>query len=448
MRQLQPVVWAKGTFLTPQHLQAQDRFLENLLQFRIDTLNFRPWGFSNLEIDREALPAGDFTIKTAQGLMPDGLPFDIPGSDAPPAQKSLEEYFEGDRISIDIFLAIPAHVEGGLNISMPTGGADTRYLSEVIDIRDENTGLSEKPVQVARKNLRFLAGEEAREGTPALKVARVQRNDAGLFELDPAFIPPLLNISASDRLVSIARGLLEILVARSSMLAGMRRQKNRELADFTASDIANFWLLFTINSHLPLFRHILESRRGHPEAVYSAMNSIAGALTTFSKEIEPLDLPAYDHGALGECFDAMDEKLRELLDTVVPTNFVSLPLKLEQPSIYATALDDEKYLQNTQMYLAVKSGLQKGSLIGRAPQLMKVCSATHIDHLIRQALGGVSMRHVAAPPASIPMKLDYEYFSLSQSGPAWEAVQRARNFAVYVPAEITDPQLELVILFE
>ena len=40
------------------------------------------------------------------------------------------------------------------------------------------------------------------------------------------------------------------------------------------------------------------------------------------------------------------------------------------------------------------------------------------------------------------MKLDYQYFSLSQSGPAWEAVQRARNFAVYVPAEITDPETD------
>ncbi len=441
------MVWAKGAFLTPQHLQAQDRFLENLLQFRLETLNFRPWGFSSLELDRELLPAGQFAINAARGLLPDGLPFDIPGSDAPPAQKSLEEYFGGDIESIDVYLAIPAHVEGGLNISMAGGSADTRYLSEVIDIRDENTGLSEKPVQVARKNLRFLVGEEAREGMPALKAARVRRNDAGLYELDPEFIPPVLNIAANERLLSIGRGLLENLVARSSMLSGMRREKNRELAEFSSSDIANFWLLFTINSHLPRFRHMIEGRRGHPEALYSEMNALAGALTTFSKEIDPLDLPAYDHGALGECFGAMDEKLRKLLETVIPTNFVSLPLKLEQPSIYATALDDEKYLHNTQMYLAVKSGLKKGSLISRAPQLMKVCSATHIDHLIKQALAGVPMRHIAAPPSSIPIKLEYEYFSLSQSGPAWEAVKRARNFAVYVPGEIEDPQIELVILF-
>ena len=32
MRQLQPVIWSKGTFLSPQHLQAQERFVEDSAQ--------------------------------------------------------------------------------------------------------------------------------------------------------------------------------------------------------------------------------------------------------------------------------------------------------------------------------------------------------------------------------------------------------------------------------
>ena len=57
----------------------------------------------------------------------------------------------------------------------------------------------------------------------------------------------------------------------SSSLSGTRRQKNQSLADFTASDIANFWLLYTINSHFPHFRHLFETRGGHPEQLFSAM---------------------------------------------------------------------------------------------------------------------------------------------------------------------------------
>ncbi len=48
MKQLQPVIWTKGTFLTPQHLQVQDRFLEDTLSFRLQALKFCPWGFSEL----------------------------------------------------------------------------------------------------------------------------------------------------------------------------------------------------------------------------------------------------------------------------------------------------------------------------------------------------------------------------------------------------------------
>ncbi|MGH9581446.1 MAG: type VI secretion system baseplate subunit TssK, partial [Bryobacteraceae bacterium] len=83
MRRLQPVIWAKGTFLSPQHLQAQDIFHEDLLQFRSDALSFFPWGFRELAIDREALAGGNLKIDSASGIFPDGLIFDIPASDPP-----------------------------------------------------------------------------------------------------------------------------------------------------------------------------------------------------------------------------------------------------------------------------------------------------------------------------------------------------------------------------
>ena len=43
----------------------------------------------------------------------------------------------------------------------------------------------------------------------------------------------------------------------------------------------------------------------------------------------------------------------KLLETVVPTNVVSLPLKQVNNTIYATAVDQDRYLTNTRMYLAV-----------------------------------------------------------------------------------------------
>src|SRR5262245_31450056 len=357
----------------------QDRFLESTLQFHLDALAFRPWGFRSLRLDQEALADGLISVSEAAGIFPDGLLFEVPSSDAGPPTRALTDAFEPDQESLEVFLAVPHYREQGINVSASGRDADARYRAEYSMIRDENTGLSEKPVQIARKNLRILFECEVQEGNDVLRLARVKRSPAGLFQLDPRHVPPLLDIAGSDYLVAIVRRLVEILSARSSILAGTRRQKNQSLADFTASDIANFWLLYTINAHFPVFRHLFETSGGHPEQLFSAMLGLAGSLTTFSLRIHPRDLPAYDHLDLGGCFTDLDEKLRLLLETVVPSNFVSLPLKLVQPSIYAAALADERYLQNTRMYLAISAEMSQADIIAKTPYLIKVCSASHIE---------------------------------------------------------------------
>lgn len=446
MNPLQPVIWTKGTFLSPQHLQTQDRFIENSLRFRVESMISNPWGFLKVQVKQEALAAGEFAMSEASGIFPDGLLFDFPASEPAPPSIPLSDTFNPDQDTVDVFLAIPNYRQAGLNVSMAQQKADTRYLANVVSVRDENSGLAEKPIQVARKNYRFLTGNDSRQECSAMCVARVRRSDTGVLQLDPQFAPPLLDFAASDYLNAIARRLVEILAAKSSILAGVRRQKNLSLADFGTADIASFWLLYTVNSHFPEFHHLLETRHGHPERLFEAMLSLAGCLTTFSPKIHPRDLPVYRHDDLSGCFAALDEILRTLLETVVPSNFLSLPLKLVQPSIYATALADDKYLTRTRLYLALAADMNQADLISKAPYLVKVCSANHIEHLVRQALPGAPLTHVPKPPGSIPVKLNHQYFSISQSGVAWEAVVRARNLAVYVPGDFPSPQMELIIL--
>src|SRR5216110_1592343 len=73
MKQLQPVLWTRGVLLAPQHLQTQDRFLEDCMQFRLSALTYCRWGFQRLEIDEEALATGEVRLLSAAGIFPDGL---------------------------------------------------------------------------------------------------------------------------------------------------------------------------------------------------------------------------------------------------------------------------------------------------------------------------------------------------------------------------------------
>jgi len=290
MRQLQPVVWSKGVFLSPQHLQAQDRFFEETLRFLSGALSFRNWGLSTIQIDAAGLAEGRLSVTQASGVFPDGLMLDMPASDALPRSRNLEECFHDNRQTCAFYLAIPQDRPGGINIGLQRGGVSTRFYAELQMLRDENSSGVEKPVSLARKNLQILAEGENLEGSVLLPFAQIERTEAGGYRLDAKFVPPMLNLKSSELLSGILRGEIETLVARSSQLAGSRRQRNQSLADFTASDIANFWLLYTINSQLPVLRHMLEADQVHPEALFLEMLSLAGALTTFSTKIEPRDL--------------------------------------------------------------------------------------------------------------------------------------------------------------
>jgi type VI secretion system protein ImpJ len=445
MRHLQPVVWSKGVFLTPQHLQAQDHFFEESFRFVLNSLSFCSWGFNTLTFDIAGLSEGRLQITDMQGIFPDGLPFDTTATDVPPGSRMLKECFRADQRSCTFYLTVPQQRSGGINIALQRNGPSARFRSEVRMLRDESGSGVEKPVALACKNFVMLAEGENLEGMIALPVARIVQTDAGNFAFDRDFIAPMLNVHASERLKGVLRGLLEIISSRSAQIAGSRRQRNQSLADFSASDIASFWLLYTMNTHLPVLQELFRCSHVHPEDLYTKMLSLGGALTTFSHTVVPLDFPRYEHDRTGECFLELASQILTLLNTVIPSRFIALPLRRTADSVYITEIEKDEYLSGA-LYLAIAADIPSAELIERTPALIKACSATHLETLIRQALPGVPLTHIAAPPQAIPVKLNYQYFVLDRSGASWETVLRSRNFGVYVPGDIPNPSMELILV--
>ncbi len=72
------VAWTEGLFLRPQHFQQQDRYHEGTLAARVGRITPYPWGVTALEIDHDLAQQGKFAVRRCAGIMPDGLPFDIP----------------------------------------------------------------------------------------------------------------------------------------------------------------------------------------------------------------------------------------------------------------------------------------------------------------------------------------------------------------------------------
>ena len=448
-KHLSRVVWSEGMCLTPHHFQVQSRYFEDSIQFAASALCFQSYGFVGLGLDAEALRNGTLSLQHARGIFPDGLPFQMPDCDPLPPARNIADQFPPAREKVTVLLGIPERRINGANCAQsPDESAGARYIAESRPVADETTGRDEKSVLVGRKNFSLLMDTEIREGLLQMPVARVMRDGSGHYVYDPDFIPPLTIIAASDRLMHILKRLIEILDEKSASLSKGSGATARAWADYSTRDVAQFWLLHTINSALAPLREIYVSRHGHPEQLFVHMLRLAGALCTFAIESHPRDLPVYDHADLSGCFGALDQHIRVHLETVVPTNVISVPLRKSANYFYEGDITDQRCLDRARWVFSIRSAAGEVEIISRTPQLVKICSKLFVPKLVERALPGMGLVHLPIPPSAISAQADVHYFSINRSGPCWEHIVTTRQVGIYIPGDLPDPELELLVIIE
>ena len=458
MKYLSRVVWSEGMYLGPHHFQAQSRYFEDSIRFAASNLWFEPWGLAGVQLDAEALKNGTVSLIHARGIFPDGLAFQMPESDAPPQPRGIAELFPPAKDSVTVMLAVSPRRQDSPNTQLAANGlangaaessGAARYRAETQLLHDETTGRDEKPVDIGRKNIELLLDTEPAGDLVTLPVARVMRSGSGQFVFDPNFIPPSVQISASVRLMAILGRLIEILEDKSARFSRPSAGgKERTWAEFSTREIANFWLLHTVNSSLAPLRHHYVTRRGHPEDLFREMLRLGGALCTFAIESHPRDLPLYNHRDLEKSFGDLDRHIREHLETIVPTQYLEIPLKKRADYFYEAEVTDQRVLDRSRWIFGVRAGTSDPEVIGKAPQLVKLCSKQFVPQLVQRALPGMALTHLPAPPAAIPVKADFQYFSVSRNGPCWDHIVQTRQIGLYIPGDLPDPTVELLVVLE
>jgi type VI secretion system protein ImpJ len=441
-RSLARVVWEEGMHLAQHHFQAQNRFFEDSSRFAISSLFFRSYGFVGLELDREALLNGTVSLTHGRGFLPDGLPFHFP-HDPPPDPLGLRDLFSPTRPAHVIHLAIPAFRPGAANAAADDDveAPSRRFLLDEVDRIDEISGEETGQVTVARKNFRLVLDDhlEEMEGMITLPVARVTRDGRGSFTYDPNFIPPVLRIGAVPALGSLLDRVLEMVSARGE---GLRAQHGTS----PGGEVAEMWLSHAIHQSLPTLRHLRETRGAHPEALYQEMARLAGALCTFALDAHPSDLPLYDHDDLGGCFRALERHLRSRLEVVLPSGSYRIPFLPADPPFRNAQVQDREALHSARFFLSIQGSSSAGELVELTQRLVKVCSAEHIERLVREAFPGLKMTHIPSPPAALRPESGAHYFELEKSGPCWTAIEKSGTLGIYVPDSIPEPEVQLVVL--
>ncbi|QDZ27660.1 type VI secretion system baseplate subunit TssK [Noviherbaspirillum sp. UKPF54] len=438
------ILWGEGLFLRPQHFQRQDLYHESRLIEFGRAVHPYLWGIRSLKFDMDALASGVLRITEVCAILPDGESVNAPSCDDLPEPvdlTSVDSYGAG----VVFYLALPYLRDTGPNFSAcpDDAGKTHRYRQHDVPAPDLYTNAIDSTLSVLKKSVRLLSDLDNRERYVSLPLARVRTTSSGGYELDNAFVPPVVSIQASAPIYQMVRRLIEMLQAKAHALYGYHREPSLNIVEFRSGDVASFWLLHTVNTACAALQHLFRHPDLHPERLFQELLRLAGQLLTFSKAYSLSDLPAYHHAAPGLEFMKLDQLIRELLETVISSRYFSVMLAEPKPAFHLGRLDSDKVASGAAYYLGATADMPPAELVEAVPQRFKVGAPDDVDKMVSSAMPGVRLMAAPQVPAPIPVRPGCYYFSIEPHGPLYERMIQSGSIMIYTTAGFRNLKLEL-----
>lgn len=440
MSQHNRVVWAEGLFLRPQHFQQAERYFERLMSQRLESLAPYAAGFTRLQIDQELLKIGKVGLVAAEGVFPDGTPFNIP------FEADIPEPFDvpGDVKDRLILVTLPLRRSGMAELAFERSGDSSlvRYIAADHEIRDAVLEMeSSAQLKIGRLNVRLQLDGETTSAHTALGMVRVVEKRAdGRVVLDDGYVPPCLDCRVSGRLQDYVKEL-----------HGLVRHRIQALADRVSSpgakgvaDVSDFLLLQLCNRYEPLLAHFLTRSSLHPELFYRSCLELAGEIATYARrERMPASFATYRQDDLQGTFMPVIEEIRRGLTAVIEQNAVAIPVMDRGRGVFAGTVPDVELLRNAVFVLAVGANVPPESLRLHFPTQVKIGPPEKIRDLVVSHLPGIQTTPLPVAPRQLPYHAGYSYFELDRKNDFWKALEASRVIAMHVAGDFPGLSLEL-----
>jgi type VI secretion system protein ImpJ len=371
----------------------------------------------------------------------------MPSNDTLPKTRSFKELFNAMDEKLEVYLSIPLENENGRNCQLESENKGNVYRYKMItsEIYDDNLGINPRKLGVSKANFQFLFGTESLEEFSSIKIGETHRTSDGSFNMDNSFIPPVLNIAASDQLMNYFREILSGLVSKSKALRDQRKQPK---IDFTITEVEKLMMLNIVNTYIPLYNQFYNSRNIHPEALYNAFLLLAGQLITFTGDFssDELEFIQYDHKNLTSIFSTIYHKLMVLLniEKKLVRKDTSIPLKKQGDSLYISQLTDSTLANN--LYLSVGCDFPENKVISDFPQNVKIAAYEEIFAVLQAGIQGVSIEHISRPPKGLAEGANLYYFRIIKEGRFWDKVSSKLSIAFFLTSDFINVDLKLIAL--
>lgn len=449
------ILWSEGLALDAQHLQQLDRYHEGRLSHLVSALNPNAWGVQSARWSTEDVKRGKLRAEALTLVFQDGEIYQAPYADPLPLAIDLDD-LPSDEASFVFYAALPALKARGGNVTpadeaAPVGPDDTaRFTQLELQTLDLFTDALVSKVRYLKKSLRLLSHLDVRDAYECIPFVKIRRKADNSFEIDPDFIPPALSIDGAPALQNLLRGLLAKMSAKADELYLMQRQPKGSAVEAHVGNLTSFWMLSTITTASAALNHCVSEVHVHPAQLFDKMLTLAGGLMAFSRKFAVGDLPRYDHQTPTDSFQPLAAIIAELLETVVSSKYVRLPLvPKSETSPYRTArLDASIANSKTRLYLAVNASIPALNLVADIPRQLKVGSPEDVARMVEMSLSGVPLVHMAQVPMEVPIRPDTYYFSIENRDERYESMMKAHAVTVYAPSTIKDLKLELFALMD
>ncbi|MFE8647223.1 type VI secretion system baseplate subunit TssK [Sphingomonas sp. NCPPB 2930] len=432
------VVWSEGMFLRPQHFQQLERHAESFAHGRSLAAEGHFWGFRSLTLDTGALAVGRIALQQAQGVLPDGTPFDFPARGAMPPALTVGRDCRDERI----LLALPMHRSGTDEVAFEeTSQSTARYRVTDGDTIDSNDVRGETaPIQLGELRLRLVRESQLPGdwiGIGAVKVAECRADHQVV--LDSHYLPPHLSVGQQPVLARFLDELHGLLHQRGEALAARLGQSGRS----GTGEVGEFLLLGLVNRHQPELAHLARLAVLHPERLVSHLLGLAGDLATYTREDRrPAAFPAYDHDDLAACFQPLMAELRRALSMVLEQNAVQIELHDRAHGVRVALIQDTQLLRSASFVMAVHAEAPDDVVRHRFPSQVKIGPVERIRDLVNLHLPGVALQPLAVVPRQIPYHAGYIYFELDTHNDLWKQLERSGGMAMHIAGDFPGLVLE------
>ena len=449
MFKAEKILWGEGLFLRPQHFQVQDSYHEQRLNHTIRSTIPFAYGIKQLRFDENQLGMHVLALENVDMIWQDGEIYQAPAQDLLPEPILLDDLnLRGEML---IYLALPLLQANKQNITFDQNTQSGRYHSHLMQTHDLFTNASPAEISLLRRRAEFklfdstLDPQHDLDGFLYLPIGQIKRHSSGSFELDRKFIPPLLHIEGSESLTSNLKRTLNVIRAKIKTIQTNNRENEQKLIEFRSGDIVSFWLVNALNTAHATLNHVLQNPQIHPERLFFELLRLTGSLLTYSTAYEVDQLPQYRHHQLQESFQQLDMILRDLLDTIISSRYISIALKEIRPSYWLGSLESDKITRESRLYIAVSSSMmQTHELVQIVPLRFKVGSTLDVEQRVVAALPAIPLHHLMQVPTAIPVRSGVSYFEVEPHHELYQRMLESESICIYVPAGFQDISIELI----